>query len=165
MNNMAPNQNDNGWFMDTGATSHMTSNTGNLTSYFNPGNLSFSKIIVGNGNQIPITNIGHTRLPNNPPLHLKNVLVTPHIIKNLISVWKFTTDNNCSVEFDPVGFSVKDLQTKNEISRCDSHNGLYPFTIAQVPVSSSVALSAVQESSLPYGIEDSVTPVLKFSTV
>jgi hypothetical protein len=43
---------------------------------------------------------------SNHPLHLRDVLVTPRIIKNLVSVRQFTTDNNCSVDFDPFGFSV-----------------------------------------------------------
>jgi hypothetical protein len=33
-------------------------------------------------------------------LFLSNVLVSPNIIKNLISVRRFTADNNCSIEFD-----------------------------------------------------------------
>jgi hypothetical protein len=44
-----------------------------------------------------------------PSLALNNVLVSPHLIKNLISVHQFTIDNNCSVDFDPSGCSVKDL--------------------------------------------------------
>jgi histone deacetylase 1/2 len=58
---------------------------------------------------------------------LHNVLVTPNIIKNLISVRRFTRDNLCSVEFDPFGLSVKDFQTKNMIARCNSDGDLYPF--------------------------------------
>jgi histone deacetylase 1/2 len=54
-------------------------------------------------------------------------LVSPHIIKNLISIRRFTTDNNCSIEFDPFGLSVKDLQTRNVITRCNSSGDLYPF--------------------------------------
>jgi hypothetical protein len=34
-------------------------------------------------------------------LVLNDVLVSPNIIKNLISIRRFTTDNNCSIEFDP----------------------------------------------------------------
>jgi hypothetical protein len=29
------------------------------------------------------------------PLHLNNVLVSPKLIKNLIFVHRFTSDNNC----------------------------------------------------------------------
>lgn len=89
--------------MDTGATSHMTSEQGTLSSYFN---LSNNRgIIVGNGHSIPILGYGHTNLPSpHPPLSLHNVLHAPQLIKNLVSVRKFTTDNSVSVEFDPCGF-------------------------------------------------------------
>src|SRR6266487_1718598 len=96
--------------MDTGATSHMTSTQGNLSSYFN---LSKNNgILVVSGQSIPIRGYGHTSLPPpNPPLSLNNVLHAPKLIKNLVSVRKFTTDNNVCVIFDPFGFSVNDLQT------------------------------------------------------
>ncbi|XP_021738811.1 uncharacterized protein LOC110705278 [Chenopodium quinoa] len=95
---------DENWYMDTGATSHMTSQQGTLSSYFNLSNNR--NIIVGNGSGIPIRGFGQTSLP---PFTLKNVLHAPNLIKNLISVRKFTCDNLVSIEFDLFGFSVKDL--------------------------------------------------------
>ncbi|GJT20391.1 ribonuclease H-like domain-containing protein [Tanacetum coccineum] len=62
------------------------------------------------------------------PLHLHNVLVTPNIIKNLISVRQFTRYNNYTIEFDSFGFSVKDLLTRHILLRCDSSGDLYPVT-------------------------------------
>jgi hypothetical protein len=67
------------------------------------------------------------RLFPNHPLYLHDVLVTPRIIKNLISVCQFTTDNNYSVDFDPFGFSVKDLLTRRELLRC---NSMRSFTLS-----------------------------------
>lgn len=60
------------------------------------------------------------------PLHVCNVLFTPNIIKNHISVHCFTTDNLVSIEFDPCGFSVKDLKTRQLLLKCDSSDDLYP---------------------------------------
>ena len=118
---------DPSWYMDTGATSHMTSSNGNFSSYFNLSN--HHGIIVGSGHTIPIHGYGHTCLPSpNPPLSLTNVLHAPKIIKNLISVRKFTIDNSVTVEFDPFGFSVKDFQTGMPLMRCDSQGDLYPLT-------------------------------------
>ena len=75
--------------MDTGATSHMKSTQGNLTSYFNMSNKC--GIIVGNGQLIPIHCYGHTKLSSScPPLKLNNVL---HVPVNFVSV-----------EFDPFVF-------------------------------------------------------------
>lgn len=54
------------------------------------------------------------------PFRLNNVYHVPNIIKNLISIRKFTLDNQVSVEFDPFGFVVKDLNTGTHITRCNS---------------------------------------------
>ncbi|GJW85043.1 ribonuclease H-like domain-containing protein [Tanacetum coccineum] len=81
------------------------------------------------GKSIPVTNTGHSILPTlNRPLYLHNVLVTPNIIKNLISIRQFTRDNNFTVEFDAFGFSVKDFLTCYILLRCDSSGDLYPVT-------------------------------------
>jgi hypothetical protein len=61
--------------------------------------------------------------------YLNNVLVTPDIIQNLLSVHRFTTDNWCSMEFGPFGLSVKDLSTRNVITRCDSSGPLYTMRL------------------------------------
>ncbi|GJU58200.1 ribonuclease H-like domain-containing protein [Tanacetum coccineum] len=115
------------WNMDTGATSHLNSNARNLSTLFNK--RLFSSIHVGDGNSIPVTNTGHSIIPSyHRPLHLHNVLVTPNIIKNLISVRQFTRDNNCTIEFDTFGFSVKDFLTRHILLRCDSSGDLYPVT-------------------------------------
>ncbi|GJY50236.1 ribonuclease H-like domain-containing protein [Tanacetum coccineum] len=120
---------DQQWYMDTGATSHLSSHTGNLhTSSLNR---NFHSIIVGNGSSIPVTHSGHVQIPNPyRPLHLRNVLVTPNIIKNLVSVRKFTTDNKCSIDFDPYGFTVRDYHTRQTLLRCDNTGDLYPLHVA-----------------------------------
>lgn len=62
-------------------------------------------IIVGNGQSIQIHGYGHTKLSSPfPPLQLNNILHDPQLVKNLVSVRKFTTDNSSFVEFDPRGF-------------------------------------------------------------
>jgi hypothetical protein len=114
--------------MDTGAETHMTSNSGNLCTFQTPSFFTPSNIVIGNGSLLPVTHTGSVTFPTAcGPLHLNNVLVSPHLIKNLISVRQFTIDNKCSVEFDPSGFSVKDLETQNVIVRCNSSGPLYPL--------------------------------------
>ncbi|XP_074277039.1 uncharacterized protein LOC141600695 [Silene latifolia] len=115
------------WVMDTGASSHLTSESGTLNPPFNLS--SIRSIFVGNGKSIPVLGSGHASitLPNRQ-LSLKNVLYAPNIIKNLISVRQFTKDNNVSVEFDPNGFSVKDIRTGRTIMRSNSTGTLYPVS-------------------------------------
>ncbi|GJU63363.1 ribonuclease H-like domain-containing protein [Tanacetum coccineum] len=113
--------------MDTGASSHLADNTCILTSFSNSS--IYPSIFVGNGNSIPVTHTGHSFLHTSyKPLNLNHILVTPHIIKNLIYVRKFTRNNDVSVEFDAYGFSVKDYQTQKILLRCDSTGDLYPVT-------------------------------------
>jgi hypothetical protein len=61
------------------------------------------------------------------PLQLRNVLIAPQIVKNLISVCALTRDNNVSIEFDPWGFSINDLRTRMALLRCDLSRELYPL--------------------------------------
>ncbi|GJR78434.1 ribonuclease H-like domain-containing protein [Tanacetum coccineum] len=101
----------------------------------------YSSISVGNGHSIPVTNSGHSML-SSPlwSLHLNNVLITPHIVKNLIYVRQFVLDNNCTVEFDAFGFSVKDFMTRRVLLRCDSTGDLYPVT-APSPIPQTLLVS------------------------
>jgi hypothetical protein len=89
-----------------------------MTPY--PGNLSASSpittsssIVVGNGYTLPITHTSSTTFPSNSrPLFLNNVIVYPALVQNLVFVKHFAHDNSMTVEFDDVGFSVKDGHTR-----------------------------------------------------
>ena len=130
--------------MDTGATSHMTNSSGNLSSISFKGHAL--SIIVGNGGRLATSGIGHANLQTpTHPLHLNNVLIAPKIVKNLISVRRFTTDNNVSLAFDPYGFSVNDLTTGVTRMRCNSTGELYPVT--PPPASSQSCPVALSTSS------------------
>ncbi|GJX60940.1 ribonuclease H-like domain-containing protein [Tanacetum coccineum] len=104
------------WNFDTGASSHLNNSVTNLSENFN--SCMYPSVSVGDGHSIPVTNTGHSILPTSVrPLHLNNVLITPHIVKNLISVRQFVRDNNCTIEFDAFGFSVKDFMTLSPLPK------------------------------------------------
>lgn len=128
------------WYMDSGATAHLASTSGILNSVLK--NRTGITVMVGNGSRIPISSSGSAHLASTSrPLTLQNVLVAPNIIKNLISVCRFTNDNWCSVEFDPFGFSIKDLNTKKTLLRSDSSGELYSVPcLLNKPTSSHQAL-------------------------
>jgi hypothetical protein len=112
--------------MDTGAISQMANDPGILSS-LNP-TVSTSQIIVGNGAPLPVRQMGFSSIPCHiKPLSLCNVLISPGLIKNLISVHVFTRDNWVFVEFDPFGFSIKDLMMRTVLLRCDYTGELYPL--------------------------------------
>jgi hypothetical protein len=86
----------------------------------------FSSITLGDGSSIPIHCVGQTHVPSSTkPLIVRDVLVALALIKNLVSVCKFTSDNHVYAEFDPFGLSVKDYLTKAEITHFNSSGDLY----------------------------------------
>jgi hypothetical protein len=121
------------WVADSGASNHTTPYLGSISS---PPPLAFHphSIIVGNGSILPVTSVGDSVLPG--PLYLNDVLVAPDLVQSLLFVRCFTTDNSCSMEFDPFGLSVKDLATRSVIARYDSSGPLYT-----IPLSASATFS------------------------
>ncbi|GJR33817.1 hypothetical protein Tco_1209501 [Tanacetum coccineum] len=115
------------WNMDTDASSHLNNFVNSLSEIFSTCMYLF--ISVGEGHSILVTNTGPSILSTPlKSLHLNNVLITPHIVKNLIFVRQFVRDNNCTIEFDAFDFSVKDFLTCRVLLRCDSTGDLYPVT-------------------------------------
>jgi hypothetical protein len=130
------------WYFDTGASAHMSSSGIISTPQSLP---SPSFVIVGNGARLPVTHTAAAHIPtSSSPLHLHNVLVTPSLIKNLISVKNLTRDNNVSIEFDPYGFSVKDLATRTVILRSESSGDLYPLRLPQHHALTASSSSSVE---------------------
>jgi hypothetical protein len=115
------------WVADSDASNHTNSDEGNLTSIHPPTSTDPSFIIVGNGSALWVTSVGDSALLD--PFYLNNVLVTLDIIQNCLSVYRFTTNNWCSMEFDPFNLSVKDLSTQNVITRCNSSRPLYTMRL------------------------------------
>uniref|UniRef100_A0A453IX35 Retrovirus-related Pol polyprotein from transposon TNT 1-94-like beta-barrel domain-containing protein n=1 Tax=Aegilops tauschii subsp. strangulata TaxID=200361 RepID=A0A453IX35_AEGTS len=91
-----PNQPAPEWYLDSGASSHVTGNQGILTSSSHSLTHVPSSILVGNGQHLPITATGSTTLHPHK-FRLTDILVSPHVVTSLISVRKFTKDNSCSV--------------------------------------------------------------------
>ncbi|GJS32364.1 hypothetical protein Tco_0530746 [Tanacetum coccineum] len=125
-NTMSLNSPDDQWYMETGAISYMATSPCTFSSYLN---LSIPKrILIGNGYTILIYGYEHMYLPSSYlPLHLKNVLHVPHLIKNLIFIRHLSIDNNLTISFDPYGFSVYNFQIWIPIMSCNSIGDLYPI--------------------------------------
>ncbi|XP_021306364.1 proline-rich protein 36, partial [Sorghum bicolor] len=139
---LTPPPSSSEWVFDSGASSHIAGNPGMVTML--PTSSFPSSIVVGNGATLPVVGTGYSTL--NGPFHLNNVLIAPDIIKNLLSIRQFTIDNFVSVEFDPLGVSVKDLRTRNLLLRCDSSGPLYTLQLPTSP-SGSCALVATPSST------------------
>jgi hypothetical protein len=127
------------WVADSGATHHTTPSVGNISTLCPLASSNPSSIVVGNGSSLPITSVGDSVLLR--PFYLNNSLLAPDMVQSLLYVRRFTTDNWCSMEFDPFGLSVKDLTTKNVIVKSNSTGSL-------TPSSSAVAALAVVPHAL-----------------
>eukprot|EP00253_Pinus_taeda_P021576 PITA_21576 len=100
------------WYVDSGASSHMTGNKEFFDSLEEI--INGSKIYLGddNGYQIKGHGVISVKLPNGKISHLSNVLYVPGIKKNLISV-SMMTDQDMHVEFFKTHCVIKDC--RNEI--------------------------------------------------
>jgi hypothetical protein len=136
------------WVADSGATHHTTPSIGNISTLCPLASSNPSSIVIGNGSSLLITSVGDSVLPE--PFYLNNILLAPDMVQDTLFVHRFTTDNWCSMEFDPFGSSMKDLTTKNLIVRSNSTNPLYTMRLpgSLTPSSSTVAALAVVPHAL-----------------
>jgi hypothetical protein len=116
------------WVTDSGTSNHTTPDSGNISLFHPPNSNMSSSIVAGNGSVLPITSVGDSVLPG--PLYLNNIIIALDIIQNLLFVHQFTTDNSCSMEFDPFGLSVKDLATRNVIIKSNSSGPIYTLRLS-----------------------------------
>lgn len=131
------------WFVDLGATNHCTPDLENLQ--FKTGYNGKEQVHVGNGAGLSINSIGKTHFnPNAHAFFLNDILHTPLITKNLLSVFSFTKDNNCYFEFFPNFCYVKDQVTKKILLHGSLKNGLYAF---HLPLKSSNSNNSVIKDS------------------
>jgi hypothetical protein len=107
-----------------------------------------SSIVVGNGSTLPVTSVGDSVIPG--PFYINNILLAPDIVQNLVFVRRFTTDNWCSMEFDPFGLSVKDLTTRNVITRSNSISPLYMLHLLSFTASSYTSPCAMSTIVAPH---------------
>jgi hypothetical protein len=91
---------DTNWYMDRGATDHITSELERLTApdkYHGQ-----DQVHTESGSGMKISNIGRTVLHTpHRNLHLKNILHVSAANKNLASVHRLTSNNNKLIEFHP----------------------------------------------------------------
>ncbi|CAI5944811.1 unnamed protein product [Closterium sp. NIES-65] len=73
------------WFLDTGATQHMTHLASLLNNIGDPGDVT--SIVFGNNELLPVVGVGSTRLiVDSGPVDVTNVLHVPGVKVNLLSV-------------------------------------------------------------------------------
>jgi len=116
---------DSNWYMDNGATNHITSDLDKLIvrDKYHGGD----QVHTANGSGMRISHVGHGILHSpSTNLSLKNILHVSSANKNLLSVNRFTRDNEVFLEFHPNYFVVKEQSTRKPILEGRCENGLYP---------------------------------------
>jgi small nuclear ribonucleoprotein (snRNP)-like protein len=106
------------WVVDSGASFHTTPTTSSLLHSHPPHPSHPSSIIVGNSSTLSVTSVGASVLLG--PFCLNDVLVAPRLTHPLLSFRRFTSDNQCSMEFNPWGLTIRHLPTHVVLARCDS---------------------------------------------
>ena len=109
------------WYLDTGASAHMTPDLSHLDQASNY--TSKDRVVVGNDAFLPIT---HTDTIS-PILFLEllDVLVVPRLMKNLLSISKLTFDFPLVVTFTNNFFSIQNRQTGRVVATGKRDSGLY----------------------------------------
>jgi hypothetical protein len=133
------------WVVDSGASFHTTPTTSSLSHSHPPHRSHPPSIVVGNGSTLPVTSV----LPGT--FYLNDVLVAPHLTYPLLSERRFTSDNLCSMEFDPWGLTISHLPTHVVLACCDSSGPLCSIHLPSTSttgVSSPHALTATTSSAI-----------------
>jgi hypothetical protein len=126
---------DSSWYIDTGATYHITNDLEKLTA--KEKYQGIDQVIVANGQGMYIRYIGQTKFHiASRVLVLRNILHVTSITKNLLSVRKFAIDNHVFFEFHPHFLLVKDLATKEVLIRGWCQDGFYMLNLASLHTAS-----------------------------
>jgi hypothetical protein len=114
------------WYIDSGATEHITPNLANLSLYNEY--RGKDKVIVGNGVGLPISNIGSSTLRyKSHPFLFKQILHCPNVSTNLLSVNRFACNNHCAFILTGSDFWIKDIKSEKRLFHDKSENGVYPI--------------------------------------
>ena len=105
----AETDDENAWFIDSGASSHISCNRNWYDEYYEKSN--GTHIYLGDNRSHKVLGYGviSVNLPDGQFKQIHNVMYVPGIKKNLRSVFAIT-ENDMKVEFDKYKCHVKDVQ-------------------------------------------------------
>ena len=116
------------WYLDSGATHHVTNDINNLSSYM-PYEGTDS-LFIGNGSGMEISHVGSAQLTfSNYTFLLHDVLHVPLFTKNLLSLSKLLSDNSILIEFSSTFCVIKERPSMRPILQARLLNGLYTFPL------------------------------------
>lgn len=119
----------NEWYIDSGASSHMTPHADILTE--KRALSSANKIISANNAKMSVQSTGKTvlKLQDASEIEVRNVLHVPELAANLLSVSSIVNSGN-SVLFNSGGCFIRNADNAL-IAQCEQKNGMYKFHAIQ----------------------------------
>lgn len=104
------NQNGDDWFINSGASSHMTPYIENLEHLvIHEGE---AQVTIGDEYALPIAHLDKGIIESSArKLHLHNLFHVPIALFHLVSISRLITDNDVSIMFDHHGYTIKDNKT------------------------------------------------------
>ncbi|KAH9646728.1 retrovirus-related pol polyprotein from transposon RE1 [Citrus sinensis] len=139
---------DQGWYLDSGATHHLTNNLQNLNMGME---YSGNQLLhVGNGEGLNISHIGYACFHTSCDslLHLNDILYVPAITKNLISISTLLKDNDITIEFVANLCFIKDKKKTVHLAQGIAKEGLYQLLSKDTFLSKSCSLAYVPRSMI-----------------
>jgi hypothetical protein len=139
------NGTDPNWYLDSGATDHITGELEKLTMLerYKDNHL----VWAANGASMDINHIGKSIIPTTShPLDLNHVLHVPRVHKHLVSIHHFNLDNHTFIELHSYFFLIKDQIMKRVLLCGPSRGGLYPLLQLSSPTHKLIT-SAILPSS------------------
>jgi GAG-pre-integrase domain len=116
------------WYLDSGATHHVTSdlnNLSNFTAYDGQDTLQ-----IGNSAGMIISHIGSSIIHiANHQIELHNILHVPSFTKKLLSLSQLLLDNSLIIEFSSNTCFIKDRLTSTPLLQAKFHNGIYSIRL------------------------------------
>jgi hypothetical protein len=117
---------DTDWYADSGATDHITSELDKLAIRDKYNGTKKVHTASRAGMEISSTIKSFIHTPYHK-LELSNVLHVSKATKNLLSIHRFSLDNNVFFEIHHWFFLIKDQDTRSILLRGKCRDGLYPF--------------------------------------
>lgn len=114
----------NSWLVDSGASHNLTSDLSNLSIHSEYDGTD--EVHIADGSGLPITHTGKSELTFPArSFVLNDVLCVPTAKQNLLSVSKFTSANNVSMEFFTSYYVIKDRVTGAPLLKGSCQDGVY----------------------------------------
>jgi len=116
------------WYPDTGASAHATPDA-QMMDHSEP--YSENDVLkIGNGTGLGVSSVGRTVIRSDSHnFHMSNILHVPKLAIPLLSVYRFTNENNVFFEFHKNLFFVKDCTTRAILLRGSTIGGLYKLIL------------------------------------